>query len=56
MPPLKDKRIFKAIVDKHSIAAYTNEREEEECIINIDLDDVFYNVEIIWTIFNKFLL
>lgn len=49
MPPVEDKKVFKVIVDKSSIVAYTNEREEEECIMNTDLDDVFYNAEIINT-------
>ena len=49
MDPTKDKVIYKAIVDKSSISAYTNARNEEECIININLnqEDIFYDVEII---------
>ena len=45
MSPFKDKIILKAIVDKDYIAAYTNVRKEEECIINTELEDWFEDIE-----------
>ncbi len=45
--PTKDRVILKAIVDKENIAAYTNAREEEECIINVRQEDCFDEIEII---------
>ena len=46
----KDMVILKAIVDKDYIAAYTNARKEEECIINTiqdDWDAWFEDIEIL---------
>ena len=43
--PTKDRVILKAIVNKENIAAYTNAREEEECIINTKSEDWFEDIE-----------